>query len=129
MFKLSKFNITKRKEDKIIVFNSLTGEKKLGYLNDSIFSGIYKKKLIENNDDPNFADLVNGGIIINNDIDELKVADKVYNSILSANVLELTIIVTDDCNFKCGYCYQENREYSYMNDSVLNGILNYIGHL
>lgn len=66
------------------------------------------------------------GFILDSKVDEFKKANQVYHNIMDSKVLEFTIIATDDCNFKCGYCYQENREYIYIDDSVLNGILNYI---
>ncbi len=71
-------------------------------------------------------ELIRNGMLVEDDVNEFEIANEKYLELQNSRTLELTIIVTDDCNFKCGYCYQEDREYKYMNDEVLNSILNYI---
>lgn len=126
LLKTSKFNLVKKKEDGIVVFNTLSGKKEYNKFDKSIVEILSKKNRDIDSTSQDLTDLIDDGIIVDSEIDEFKKADEVYQNIMSSKVLEFTIIVTDDCNFKCAYCYQENREYIYIEDSVLNGVLNYI---
>ncbi len=121
MLKTSKYNIIKKKGDKTIVFNTLSGKKETNKFNKSIVEALSEKNMLIDNTNQNISELIDDGIIVDSEVDEFEKADQAYHNIMISKVLEFTIIVTDDCNFKCGYCYQENREYIYIEDSVLNG--------
>lgn len=67
------------------------------------------------------------GLVVEKDIEEWKLADmKYYNIVYSKDTLKITIIPTDACNFKCSYCYQEDREFESMNKCVGESILSFL---
>lgn len=127
MLRPSKYNIIKRKDNNLVIFNTLTGKKINGEVDNNIFKMISKRKsCIDESRLDNSRKFVEGGFLVPDGRDEFAEATDIYRKILKDNVLELTIIVTDGCNFKCGYCYQEDREFLYIDKNVLNSILKYI---
>ena len=65
--------------------------------------------------------------VVEEDMDEKKIADLRYNELVySNNILELTIIPTDACNFRCRYCYQEGRINHIMTEETAGRILLFI---
>lgn len=58
------------------------------------------------------------GFVISSEDEELKIVKSMYNSIVyQSSRLELTIMMTMNCNFRCPYCFEghENRENTVIN--------------
>ena len=54
--------------------------------------------------------LVDKHLLVDEQMDEKAFVDYLCNNMVYSNdVLYLTIIPTDDCNFRCRYCYQEGK--------------------
>jgi uncharacterized protein len=51
--------------------------------------------------------LVQGGFLVKNNINFLKILKKRYNASKGSNTLSLTIAPTLKCNFRCKYCFEE----------------------
>ena len=70
--------------------------------------------------------LINLGFVIPIDFDEYQVVTgkKMLND-LKNNYLELTILPTEKCNFRCVYCY-ENFEKPEMNDEIQKSIIEFV---
>lgn len=70
--------------------------------------------------------LYQNGFIIDEYVDEPQIVDYIFNcEIYGSNILELTIIPTNACNFNCIYCYQSG-PYYYMTCETMNNIILYI---
>ncbi len=111
--KVSKYNIfleDEANEEGILSYNSLTGAmalieyEKYNHLKD------FELKGIEIPDKKFSDDLFEGGFIINDDVDELKLLKlNLLQSRYRTGNLGLTIATTLACNFRCVYCYEKKR--------------------
>ena len=53
--------------------------------------------------------LYQNGFIIEGNVDEDLIVDYTFNQYsYGSNILELTVLPTNACNFDCVYCYQKN---------------------
>jgi uncharacterized protein len=125
-FKPSKYNIITRDfNGDLIIANVLENRqaKIIGNKREEI-SIILKSKIITESESGKYPFLYENHFIVEEYIDEMAVADLKYNNLIySNNALDITIIPTDDCNFNCSYCYQENRNYEYMSKETAERIL------
>ena len=63
------------------------------------------------------------GFIIEDYVNEQQIVDYIFNdAVYGNNILELTIIPTNACNFDCVYCYQKE-PYYYMSDDTVDKLL------
>lgn len=115
--KKSKFNLVTEKDDNVIIYNSLKNS----------LTVLSKKnyQTIPNDQTENLNSfLSNQGIIIEDDYDEDKAAITKYHNIIDDGMLELIILPTLKCNFKCPYCYEE-KTVGKMTDEVIDAIVNF----
>lgn len=130
-YRKSKYNyVCSDGKSGLLIFNSARGLK--GLLK---AEGIAKAKveaLLDNTTiDGNFseysieAQLVNAGIFVEDIIDEDKLLKEMYKKTVVPEMLSLTIIPTERCNFRCVYCY-ENFENNDMADETINNIAEYV---
>lgn len=71
--------------------------------------------------------LLDAGIIINTDADEIAlVKERINNADNNKNEYILHVNPTLDCNFRCWYCYENHIPNSMMSQDVLNSTLAYI---
>lgn len=104
---LSKYNITTKIDDKLVIYNTFTN----GVLSlNQEYADAYNE--LVNNNKCLKKDLVNelqkGGMIVQDNLNELQKM-MIINKISSydSNSLSLTIAPTSACNFKCPYCYEK----------------------
>lgn len=98
----SKFNIFVKNENKILLFNTYTLA--LVELDDNTYNNFLNDKL---SDDEISAFKSIGAILdIDNEIDILE--HKYNKEKYSTDTLNLTVKLTNDCNYRCTYCYQEH---------------------
>ncbi len=65
--------------------------------------------------DPLFTLLIENGFIVNNEVDELKLLQRIHREhVGELGSLDLTILPTSRCNFKCPYCFLYESENDYM---------------
>ena len=70
--------------------------------------------------------LVDKHLLVDEQMDEKAFVDYLCNNMVYSNdVLYLTIIPTDDCNFRCRYCYQEGKK-SIMSANTVGIIKKYL---
>ena len=75
----------------------------------------------------NKEDLVKGGFIIEDSVDELKILQDRLRSILNDNkIYSLIINPTLECNFSCWYCYEEKRKGTLMSEQTKEDLLFFI---
>lgn len=57
------------------------------------------------------VDLLNGtGLIVNSSINELHMLKAMHTDLINANKLNLIIMTTGQCNFRCKYCYEDFKQ-------------------
>lgn len=70
--------------------------------------------------------LYNNGFLYESDYDESKFVDVIHKThLFSDNWLYLTILPTNNCNFRCVYCYETNKD-EYMSEQTENNILEFV---
>lgn len=91
------------------------------------------QKLLEDSNSTEFSRsddyqrLVDGGFLIENDIDEKKILqDEIREIDFNDKLAELHINPTLDCNFRCWYCYEEHQKGSEMSLEVLDAVKKYL---
>lgn len=126
MIKPSQYNVMVWNHDHLLIYNTLSEnfwieqeDPKKVY---SILSGeVNFGNKIENE---NF--LLNKGFLVEEYIDEFKLP--IYNKLekqFQNKVLEITIMATNQCDFRCAYCYQDPQK-NYLSDSSQEKILKYL---
>jgi len=77
--------------------------------------------------DPDIKEkLIEGGFLIEDDVDELAFLEARYHlAQFAPDILSLTIVPTLNCNFRCVYCFEEKLNLS-MGDSVIESIISFI---
>ena len=119
-YKMSRYNLIVRQEDGILIYNTYSGS--FGF--------------IEGNNDLNdlsridkslFPELIDGGCIVEKYFDEFENLKKMYyESKIDNKYLSLTLLVSEDCNFSCPYCFIYQHRPIKMNDKVYNSVLKLI---
>ena len=108
ILKKSNYNIFFRNNDKSYIFNTLNSS--LAEINQDFYD-VYDnldKEIINNSI---FVGMKENGFIIDNDMDELNLISNRNETLRNdLNYLDLTILLTLDCNFRCIYCYQNRTE-------------------
>lgn len=67
-----------------------------------------------------FETLYNYGILIEDDIDEKLIANYRYLQDVMDSRLDLTIMPTEECNFRCSYCYESFKKGKISQENIEN---------
>lgn len=118
----SKYNYFARKENRVICLNGITG--KMLSLDDEEYS--FLQAMFNDNDlqakFPNIIHkLVEGHFLVQDDTQEIDKLRKQNRIAFDQQGYNLTINPTQDCNFKCWYCY-ENHIKSRMSEDIQSRI-------
>ncbi|WP_302626837.1 radical SAM protein [uncultured Eubacterium sp.] len=109
MYKPSKYNNKVIDNEELVIVNSLYGSRikftDIDNINiaNAILSGKIHKKQCENEV---FQFLKENKMIVNEEIDENVYARLVKTDVVSNSRLQLIILPTEQCNFRCKYCYE-----------------------
>lgn len=125
-FKYSKYNIVERLTDgSLLIYNTMKRKiLKISASKSDIIKDINDKCIPENLED--CFKLREYGVLVDSDFDEKSYADYTLNkTVFSSQTLELTILPTNDCNFNCIYCYQNERT-NYMTVETAESIIKYV---
>lgn len=124
--KLSRYNIEKWEDNKLLLYNTITSsileleeEYAEAYKEIKTFGECKKSDLTEA--------LITGGMLIEEDKEEFKellIRNKMER--FSDSALTLTIAPTLACNFCCPYCYEQGREYITMNKEIQKALIGQI---
>lgn len=108
--KNSMYNFFFEDEGRINVYNALTGLKCSIY-DKSLISQIHRLKKEPLDEVSLDKRLIDTKIAVEEDINEVIVADDIIASLLSnnKNKLRLIILPTRECNFRCKYCYETKK--------------------
>ena len=121
-YKASRFNaLSHTEEEGLILYNSYTGalidfskeekEDVIGLLKSAdTYPDTEVKKALKDN-----------GFLIEENIDELKRAEFLHQSMHRTDMLHLILMPTEACNFRCTYCY-ESFTRGRMTDETISGV-------
>lgn len=118
---LSKYNSIVTYDGMVAIYNSLSGKVQLIELHDwekGYDIGLKKNEIWAKN-------LVEKGMIIDEQKDEVKIAELKYMDDINQKILRLTILPTLACNFRCKYCY-ENHENVCFSENDINEVTKYV---
>ena len=124
--KLSQFNVVHEHNGSLLIMNARTGG--ILSLNPEYAQ---KFKRIQEGDvrdaDDLVAGLIRGGILVNEERDELGEIRLQSRAARFANTaLSLTIAPTMACNFCCPYCYEKGQAYTTMGEEVLTQLSKFV---
>lgn len=114
-----------KEKDKTIVFNGKTGN--IGVIDRSKWN-LIERKVDENDKEIQniILELVNKGCLVENREEDWRNVKTLINmNFFSSNYLNIIILPTEKCNFRCVYCY-ENFEKGEIKSEVIEGIKNFI---
>jgi uncharacterized protein len=133
MYKPSKFNYyTENNSGELLLYNSYIGVDsltKISTRNKEYIKDWLLQKNINCSDDNVFTQLVDKGFFVHDYEDENIKLKLLYLNKISNNILTLTILPTQQCNFRCTYCYEtfvNGRMKKTIQDSIIKYIKNNI---
>lgn len=118
--------------DTLIVYNSSTGA--VLRFSDPVYINKIKQYMTDvkveilpdTKSDQLIEVLLKKRVLVDEETNELDMCSYVYNTHITRNtVLELTLVITRQCNYRCVYCYEDHLNLS-MSDEVYHGLLTYI---
>jgi uncharacterized protein len=127
MYKLSKFNVlTQVGDDTYALYNTNTCA--LAQLTKHQQLELYNPILLQSQEyqaTELFGALVDNGFVLQDTVDEEESIAKLEQDMSSPYTLSLVILPTENCNFRCVYCYEEHKN-NMMQDDGYQAILRYI---
>ncbi len=125
-YNFSRYNIVSEKKGIPYIVNTLSGA--LIKLDVPTYS-ILKEKNIKALTDTQKEILIKQGMLIDSEIDELKLLRAAYKA-YNRGRKSVTVIVcpTMECNFACPYCFEEHPQ-GHMNKKIENGVVAYVEKL
>ena len=127
-YKFSKFNTTYEIEDNILIYNSCSGEITKIPKKNKLYN-ILKNQNIEKIDEieqTKIKELKQKKYIVYNEENENRELVKLHiNDLVMDNTLVFTILTTEQCNFRCKYCYEKFKHGS-LSDELVNSFIKYI---
>lgn len=125
--KVSKYNFyVRNEENELLIYNSLNYKFiKISKQNaDEIENVLRNSDSVHDKEVP--EELIKAGVFIPANCDELALVNNVYmNCINNDGVLTLVIVVTEDCNFRCPYCF-ERHEKKTLSSGVKESIIKFV---
>lgn len=126
----SRFNAQSHTEDGgMILYNSYTGaiasfgEQELLAVKDALKQGGVEMEMLAGN--KLYQELVEHGFLVPEQTDELRRAAFLHQSMHRTDLMHLVLLVTEACNFRCHYCY-EDFPSGRMTDETIQGLKAYI---
>ena len=106
--KPSFYNIVIAKKDGIAVYNTRTGHLVRAFGDEAtIVSNCLEKKKIEYDESNLYiSELLKHGILVDYSINEIELVENSEKSCKYGDNLKLIILPTEQCNFRCVYCYE-----------------------
>lgn len=109
MYKVSSYNITTKNSNNDLLIMNMRTQKHLKVssgLSDEV-TNLLESSEFELNEDK-YKPLIESGFIIPSNFDEARWVELKHNKVVyGTETLSVTILPTNDCNFRCVYCYQD----------------------
>lgn len=130
-YKPSKFNFFNHSyhDNDLLLYNSLMGQASLSYVHEgkaiAWIEKLLQKDKITEHEVENIPQLVKKGFLVPYGEDEqIKLEYQILKS-RTAPTLILTLLPTEQCNFRCGYCYEDHKKGA-MSQELQNSIVTYV---
>lgn len=132
-YKPSMFNFLFESDNELILFNSMKGLVSACRVQHDYCERVkellqpQKTEFETDSNDEITVSLINRGFLVDQTIDEKQKREALYTDITdrSANNLRLIILPTEQCNYRCKYCY-ESFEKGKMTEEIQEAIVKYI---
>lgn len=128
---VSKYTFLFKSDGACYVYNTLSNA--LLEIDRESYDIIYKANQIHNRvtcdmiDPDLYSALMDANILTrSNEDDFLKYKSAIYAMRRQTHSMHLTIAPTMDCCFRCDYCFEKYKGKKYMNESVMESIINYV---
>ena len=115
----------------LIVYNSMVGSSSIMKFDENTSQQILKlfsrESITEHDGErvPFWGRLVSRNIFVNVNRDELRIAKTLLPGIIDSSTLNLCILPTGQCNYRCRYCY-ENFKLGRMSEEIQEGIIKFV---
>lgn len=127
MYKPSMFNYSFINDDKLILYNSFKGTESIIEVDSSkvkiVQEWLTRESIDIDNED--FRKLCEYGFFVQEDVNEKNLKNLMYAQRMCEPILDLTILTTKECNFRCKYCYLDF-EHIFISPDVQTGIVKFI---
>ncbi len=125
MYKVSKYTYCcENKKGELLLYNSLIGIKSFCKITNS-YSSIFLDNQPPCFPDDVLSELIVRGIIVKQEVDENQRLLSQFIENIKTNELCLTINVTEQCNFRCKYCYESHKQGE-MTEEVQNMVVQFV---
>ncbi len=106
-YKASRFNAMRTFNGRTVVGNSLSGAvATLGVEETAAARSALKGTVLDEHSAPVVLDMIEAGFLVDEDANELFRVHNLHASMNDQQSLGLIIMPTEDCNFRCIYCYE-----------------------
>ena len=132
-YKSSMFNFIFQADDELILFNALEGlssacrvdSKHRDEVRELLRPG--NKVIDASLSNENIVSLIRKGYLVEEDIDEKQKREALYTDIIdgSASILRLIILPTEQCNYRCKYCYESFKKGK-MPQDIQESVIKYV---
>ena len=132
-YKTSMFNFIFQADDELILFNALEGlssacrvdSKHRDEVRELLRPG--NKVIDASLSNENIVSLIRKGYLVEEDIDEKQKREALYTDIIdgSASILRLIILPTEQCNYRCKYCYESFKKGK-MPQDIQESVIKYV---
>ena len=130
-YKPSMFNRIVNYNNVTLLYNSKKGLNGIRKISDDNKQQIIKTLslsggiIVENDCNSVLRKLIDCGYLVPIDTNEKMIRSFIQNTFLCEQTLSIVVHLTEDCNFRCTYCYMEHKRIS-INQDTQNGIINYV---
>jgi uncharacterized protein len=128
-YKPSKYNILVKTDGSYLLFNSLRGslakieKDKIA----SVKRFLRRKKITKLENNSLLNKLTSGGFVIPNEFDELRYLKLAhFKTKFNSENIELSIIVTKECNFTCTYCCENTDSTGYITEQRMARLVTFV---
>lgn len=112
-------------EGGLLLYNTAIGTNSFCHLNSTSVEKYYKLLSTSSIDNKIPRELINKGILVPIDRDEKALLKNLYIQSVGNSVLTLIINPTEECNFRCKYCY-EDFPNNYLSEETVNRIIHFV---
>lgn len=122
----SKYNLFFEHQGMMVLIN--TYSKQIVKMNKKRFDEIsHILKRAEQIDNIKEHDLLySKGYIVDDEFDEINLLKKECRDVTEAGILQLTMMMTYNCNFKCLYCFQHHIPNSFMDNNTIENVISFV---
>ena len=127
LYKPSMFNRIVVKNGKMALYNSKIGSQSIRLVQPEYQEEVRSilNDSAQLDDKPLVNALVKQGYLVDFGCNEKHIREYLYNTYAFDNTLHVVVHLTQDCNFRCVYCYM-NFKKKRITDATQDGILNFI---